>query len=82
MFSPPRLELSADAGFYHIETLDNKNQGIPARLYALQPRINVEYRIGSKLGIFASGGYSWTRQYGHSSMFDHKATFEAGIVLF
>ena len=78
----PRLELSADAGFYHIETLDNKNQGIPARLYALQPRINVEYRIGSKSGIFASGGYSWTRQYGHSSMFAHKATFEAGIVLF
>lgn len=78
----PQLELSADAGFYHIETLDNKNQGIPARLYALQPRINLEYRIGRKLGVFASGGYSWTRQYGHSGLFDHKTTFEAGIVLF
>ncbi|MEJ8741407.1 hypothetical protein [Phocaeicola sp. HCN-6420] len=78
----PRLELSADAGFYHIETLDNKHEGLPARLYALQPRINLEYRMGRKIGIFASGGYSWTRQYGHSRMFDHKATFEAGIVLF
>lgn len=78
----PRLELGADAGFYHIETLDNKKDGLPARLYALQPRINLEYRLGRKIGIFASGGYSWTRQYGHSRLFDHKATFEAGIVLF
>lgn len=78
----PRLELSADAGFYHIETLDNKNDGLPARLYALQPRINLEYRLGRKIGIFASGGYSWTREYGHSGIFDHKATFEAGVVLF
>lgn len=78
----PQLELSADAGFYHIESLDNKHQGCPARLYALQPRLNLEYRIGNKLGIFASGGYSWTRQYGHSTLFDHQATFEAGIVLF
>lgn len=78
----PRLELSADAGFYHIETLDNKNEGLPARLYALQPRVNLEYRLGRKIGIFTSGGYSWTRQYGHNQIFDHKATFEAGIVLF
>lgn len=78
----PRLELSADAGFYHIETLDNKNDGLPARLYALQPRINLEYRLGRKIGIFASGGYSWTREYAHSGIFDHKATFEAGVVLF
>lgn len=77
-----RLEVSADAGFYHIETFDNKYRGYPARAYALQPRLNLEVRITEKLGLFASGGYSWTRPYGHKRLLDHKATFEAGIVLF
>lgn len=78
----PCLEISADAGFYHIETLDNKYNGYPARAYALQPRMNIEYRITRKFGVFASGGYSWTRQYGHNHTIDRKGTFEAGIVLF
>ena len=77
-----RLEISADAGFYHIETLDNKHKGYPARAYALQPRLNLEFRITKKLGIFASGGYAWTRPYSKGHTLDHKGTFEAGIVLF
>ncbi len=77
-----RLEISADAGFYHIETLDNKHKGYPARAYALQPRLNLEFRITKKLGIFASGGYAWTRPYSKEHTLDHKGTFEAGIVLF
>lgn len=76
------LEISADAGFYHIETLDNKHKGYPARAYALQPRLNLEFRITKKLGIFASGGYAWTRPYSKGHTLDHKGTFEAGIVLF
>lgn len=76
------LEISADAGFYHIETLNNKHKGYPARLYALQPRLNLEFRITRRIGIFASGGYAWTRQYKHNHTFDQKGTFEAGIVLF
>ena len=77
-----RLEISADAGYYHIETLDNKHKGYPARIYALQPRLNLEFRLTRKIGLFASGGYAWTRQYGHNHTFDRKGTFEAGIVLF
>ena len=77
----PRLELSADMGYYHIETFKNKDYGYEARMYALQPKINLEYRITEKLGIFASGGYNWTLMYGHSGNF-HKVSFEAGIVLF
>lgn len=77
-----RLEISADASYYHIETLDNKHKGYPARVYALQPRLNLEFRLSRKVGVFASGGYAWTRQYGHNHTFDHKGTFEAGIVLF
>ena len=69
-------------GFYHIETLDNKHKGYPARAYALQPRLNLEFRITKKLGIFASGGYAWTRPYSKGHALDHKGTFEAGIVLF
>lgn len=75
--------LSGDMGFYHIETSENEEKGRPAHLYALQPRIGVEYSITKKFGLFAAGGYSWTRAYKrHSSPFEHKATFEAGIVLF
>lgn len=78
----PQLEISADMGYYHIESLKNKDNGYPARLYALQPRVNIEYNISKKIGIFASGGYSWTKTYGHSGSFDDKATFEVGIILF
>lgn len=78
----PKLEISADMGYYHIETFKNKDNGYPARLYALQPRLNLEYSISKKLGIFVSGGYSWTRRYGYSGNFDRQVTFEAGIILF
>lgn len=77
-----KLEVGADMGYYHIEALKNKNYGYPARLYALQPRLNLEYHISKKLSAFVSGGYSWTRRYGHSGNFDHNTTFEAGIILF
>ena len=78
----PKLEISADMGYYHIETFKNKDNGYAARMYALQPRINLEYRIMKKLGIFVSGGYNWTRNYSHSGNFDKKVCFETGIVLF
>ena len=77
-----RLDLSADLGFYHIETLDNKHDGYPARLYALQPRLNLEYSITRRVGVFASGGYEWLRQYQGKGKFDDKGVFEVGLVLF
>lgn len=78
----PKLEVSADMGYYHIETFQNKDNGYPARMYALQPRLNLEYCIGKKISAFASGGYSWAKRYGHSGNIEHKATFEVGIILF
>ena len=77
-----RFDISADMGFYHIETLDNKNNGYPARLYALQPRLNLEYSITRRLGVFASGGYEWLRRYKGEGKFDDKGVFEIGLVLF
>lgn len=77
-----KLDLSADIGYYHIESLDNKNQGIPARLYALEPRISLEYSLTKKFGLFVSGGYGWTRTYKGSHAFDQKMVIEAGMVLF
>ena len=83
-FTPVRnLELAADAGFHHIEALDNKHEnGCPERLYAFQPRVNATYYLTPRLGIFAAGGYSWTRYYDKNRNFDHQPTFEAGITLF
>lgn len=77
-----KLNLSADIGYYHIETLENKNQGLPARLYALEPRISLEYSLTRKLGFFLSGGYGWTRTYKGNHDFNKKMVIEAGVVLF
>lgn len=49
-----------------METFGNKHNGIPARLYALQGRINLEMQLTQKLGIFATGGYGIDKQYGKS----------------
>ena len=77
-----RLDVSADLGYYHIESFDNKHQGYPARLYAIQPRINLEYAITPRFGLTASGGYEWLRGYKGAGKIDNKAVFEIGIVLF
>lgn len=79
---PSKLDVSGDLGYYHIETLDNKKTGCPARLYALQPRISLEYHPLKKLGFFVSGGYGWTRTYKGNHAYDNKPVFEAGIILF
>lgn len=76
-----RLTLNGDVGYYHIETLDNKHAGIPARMYAIEPRISLEYQVLKRLGIFAAGGYNWTRTY-QGNKFENKGVFEAGLVLF
>ena len=77
-----KLDISGDIGYYHIETLDNKKTGCPARLYALQPRISLEFHPIKKFGFFVSGGYGWTRTYKGNHAYQDKPVFEAGIVLF
>lgn len=77
-----RWEISGDAAFYHIETLKNKDYGCEKRMYAVQPRLNLSYQISDKVGIYAAGGYSWTKYYNHSGVQNHKPTFEIGLTLF
>jgi hypothetical protein len=77
-----RLALSGDIGYQHIEAFKNHDAEVPRRLYALQARVNLEYQIARKFGVFATGGYGLTRRYGHSGNFDKGAIVEAGILLF
>lgn len=76
-----RLSLSGDVGFEHIEAFDNKDAATPTRLYALQTRISAELKIAPRFGFFLSGGYDWTRRYGHAGNFDKGLFGEAGIIL-
>ena len=76
-----RLSFSGDVGYEHIEAFDNKDAATPARLYALQTRINAELKLTSRFGLFLSGGYDWTRRYGHAGNFDNGLFGEAGIIL-
>lgn len=77
-----RWSVSGDVGYQHIEAFDNKDEVIPRRLYALQARVNLEYRFTGKFGIFATGGYGLTGFYHQASNYDKGAIMEAGIVLF
>lgn len=77
------LFISGDLGYQHIETFKNKDYiDIPARLYALQARVNLEYRFTDKFGIFATGGYGGSRYYNKNKGYDKGAIIEAGVVLF
>ena len=51
----PKWSLSADLGYYHVETFDRDNSNDkPERLYSLQARINADCRLSKKLGAFVS----------------------------
>lgn len=76
-----RLFLSGDLGFQHIETFKNKDHGFPARLYALQARVNLEYHLTDRLGIFATGGYGGSRYYNKGVTYDKGVIVEGGIIL-
>lgn len=76
-----RLFVSGDLGFQHIETFKNKKHSVPARLYALQARVNVEYRLTDRLGLFLTGGYGGSRHYGRAVTYDKGVIVEGGVVL-
>jgi hypothetical protein len=78
----PRLMLSSDGGFYHIESFDNADASIPERMYSLQLHANIEYEITHRVSVFASGGYGWTRFYNHNKQYKYKPLLEVGLVLF
>lgn len=77
-----QLFISGDLGYQHIETFKNKDYGIPARLYALQARVNLEYRLNESLGVFLTGGYGGSRYYTKGATYDKGVIIEGGVVLF
>lgn len=77
-----RLFVSGDLGYRHIETFRKIDAGYPARLYSLQTRINLEYRLTGSAGLFVSGGYGWDRHYDRNATYDKGIIIEGGIVLF
>lgn len=77
-----KLYISGDLGFQHIEGFKNKYHGLPARLYALQGRVNLEYRVTGRTGLFLTGGYSNSRYYTRGKTYEQGAIVEGGIVLF
>ena len=77
-----RLFVSGDLGYSHIETFRKNEVNCPARLYSLQTRINMEYRLTENVGLYVSGGYGWDRHYDRNATYDKGIIIEGGIVLF
>ena len=76
------LEISGDLGYFHIENFENEDAETPERMYSLQARVNLEYKIRPKFSIFASGGYGMTRYYDKNKFYEKKPIIEIGVVLF
>ena len=76
-----RWSLSADMGFSHIETFRHNTDEKPERLYSLQLRANVDYKLTDRIGLFASAGYGITRYYSHDRTYRNRPVLEAGLTL-
>lgn len=74
-----RFILSGDLGFRHIESLNNKSEIIPKRLYAIQLRTNLEYTFYKKTKLIGSIGYNWTRQYNQKSCYEKGLVYSIGL---
>lgn len=76
----PKLGLGGDIGYYHIENFENNDSDTPERMYSLQARVQVEYKLNATYGFFANGGYSLTRYYDKNKFYERKPVIEAGII--
>ena len=75
----PKLSLSGDIGFFHIETFKEHSTDEPERLYSLEARLNLDYQFNNKWGAFGSVGYGNTRYYSHNRSFRHRMIGEVGL---
>lgn len=75
----PKLTLSGDLGFYHVESFEENSQDKPQRLYSIQARLNADYQLGKYLSAFASVGYGDTRYYSDGRRYRNRAIVEAGL---
>ncbi len=76
----PRLTVSGDVGYYHIETFQRQAEK-PERLYSLQARVNADYQLNKYLGAFVSVGYGDTRYYSHHRHYRNRPLFEVGLTI-
>jgi len=76
-----KLYISGDLGYQHIETFEKRSETVPKRLYALQSRLNLEYKFTGKFAMFATGGYELNRYYNKSRNYDKGVIFEGGIII-
>ncbi|MBO4906897.1 MAG: DUF3943 domain-containing protein [Bacteroidaceae bacterium] len=75
----PRLSLSGDVGFFHVETFQQHSTSSPERLYSLEGRLNIDFQLSKKYGVFGSLGYGDTRYYSHNTSFRHRMIGEVGL---
>ena len=75
----PKLSLSGDIGYYHVETFEKNSNDKPECLYSLQARLNADYQISRKFGAFASVGWGLTRYYDHNETYRNRPLVEVGL---
>lgn len=75
----PKLSLSGDLGFFHIETFEEHSTDGPERLYSLEARLNIDYQLSKKWGVFGTVGYGDTRYYSHNERFRNRMIGEVGL---
>ena len=75
----PKWSLSADVGYYHVETFSKNNVEKPERLYSLQARVNADYQFSRKFGAFASAGWGLTRYYDRNETYRNRPVVELGL---
>lgn len=81
IYATRNLSLSADAGFYHVETFEENSTNKPERLYSLQGHVNCDYQLTPRLGLFASLGYGDTRYYYHHKHYKDGVTAQLGLAI-
>ena len=75
----PKLSLSGDIGYYHIETFKKQSDEGPSQLFSLQAHINADYQLSRNIGLYASVGYGDTRYYYHQEKYRNRFLAEAGL---
>ncbi len=77
----PKLSLSGDIGYFHIETFKKRSNDGPSQLFSIQARVNADYQLSPTAGLFASVGYGDTRYYHHEQKYRRRMLAEAGLTI-
>lgn len=75
----PKLSISGDVGYFHIETFQEHSNDAPERLYSLEARLNLDYQLTNKWGMFGTVGYGNTRYYDENKRFHNRMLGEVGL---